>query len=589
MSNEYAHEYDRLLMADPLVIVAELLAPAFAAIAGADYVDPVVRPSDRADAQANGALALAKQLGRNPRDVAADVVAAADLRSQATLEVAGPGFINVTFDPAFVAAQVAEVSNDPALGVRREEQRIVLVDYSHPNVAKEMHVGHLRTTVIGDCLTRIASFLGHRVIRENHIGDWGRPFGLMIEHLVDIGETEAAHELSVGDLDGFYRAAAAKFEVDAEFQARSRQRVVELQGGDPETLRLWRLLVDESTRYFNSVYRRLGVLLSDDDLMGESAYNDLLPTVVERLADAGLLQTSDGAEVVFPPGYTNREGEPLPLIVRNNVGGFNYATTDLACVIDRVERLKADRLLYVVGAPQAQHLAMVFDVARMAGWLGVETEAVHVAFGNVLGPDRKMFKSRGGGTVKLIDLVDEAVARATAAVSEKNPELPEAERAEVGRMIGIGALKYADLSTDRIKDYVFDWDRMLAFEGNTAPYLQYAHARICSIFRKSGLAREATRSTSIRLDDPHERALALRILQFDAAVHDTFEKFSPHKLCTYLFELAQTFTSFYEACPVLREEVGEDTRASRLALCEQTARVLAQGLDLLGIEAPERM
>jgi arginyl-tRNA synthetase len=322
--------------------------------------------------------------------------------------------------------------------------------------------------------------------------------------------------------------------------------------------------------------------------MGESAYNDELPGVVERLRNAGLLERSDGADVVFPPGFSNREGEPLPLIVRNSVGGYGYAATDLACVVDRVERLDADVLLYVVGAPQSQHLEMVFAVARMAGWLEPPTEAVHVAFGNVLGSDRKMFKSRSGETVKLIELIDEAVERATAAVREKNPEMSDDEHAAVGEVVGIGALKYADLSTDRIKDYVFDWDRMLAFEGNTAPYLQYAHARICSIFRRAGVERSAVDASAIVLGEPQERTLALHLLQFDAAVTDALERYSPHRLCTYLFELAQAFTSFYDACPVVKAP-DEPTRRSRLALCDVAGRVLERGLDLLGIGAPERM
>ena len=579
-------------MADPLFTIAATLRAAFAQATGlpADSIDPVVRPSDRADAQANGALALAKQVGKNPREVAADAVATGLLAEAcSTAEVAGPGFINLTFKPTFLAAQLAEAASDPRLGVRSvAQQRTVVIDYSHPNVAKEMHVGHLRTTMIGDSLVRLLRFVGQRTILENHIGDWGRQFGMLIEHLLDIGETEAAHELSVSDLNTFYREASAKFEGSEEFKDRARQRVVELQSGDAETLRLWRLLVDESMRSFNDVYARLGVLLTNDDLMGESAYNDMLPTVIDRLLADGLLVESQGAAVVFPEGFLNREGEPLPLIVRNSVGGFGYAATDLACIIDRVERLHADLLLYVVGAPQAQHLNMVFAVAQMAGWLAPPVEAIHVPFGNVLGADRKMFKSRSGETVKLSALLDEAVERATASVREKNTEMSADEQAEVGRMVGIGAVKYADLSTDRIKDYVFDWERMLSFDGNTAPYLQYAHARICSIFRRAHVERASVRAVVPSLAEPQERALALTLLQFDSTVHDTLDKFSPHRLCTYLFELAQAFSAFYEACPVLKDGF-ESTRDGRLALCDLTARTLNQGLALLGIEAPERM
>jgi arginyl-tRNA synthetase len=360
-----------------------------------------------------------------------------------------------------------------------------------------------------------------------------------------------------------------------------------LQGGDAETRRLWKLLVGLSTKHFNAVYDRLGVLLSDGDLMGESAYNDLLPQVITRLDALGLLQQSDGADVVFPPGYTNRDGDPLPLIVQKGTGGFNYATSDLACVIDRIERLKADLLLYVVGAPQAQHLSMVFDVARMAGWLAEPAEAVHVAFGSVLGSDRKMLKSRSGEPLKFIDLLDESLVRAEAAVAEKNPDLAVEDRLAIARQVGIGAVKYADLSTDRVRDYVFDWDRMLSFDGNTAPYLQYAHARICSIFRRAGVDRASLRGVTPNVAEPQERALALAVLGLDSAVADTLEKYSPHRLCTYLYELATAFTSFYEHCPVLKAD--EPTRTSRLVMCDVTARVMARGLDLLGIDAPEQM
>jgi arginyl-tRNA synthetase len=576
-------------MADPLVTVSQRLAPAFAAVAGRP-ADPVVRPSDRADAQSNGALALAKELGRSPREVAQDVLAHAALDGVCSkVEIAGPGFVNLTFDDGFLAAELAVAAGDPHLGVRPAPttQRVV-IDYSAPNVAKEMHVGHLRSTVIGDSLARLAGFVGHDVRRENHIGDWGTPFGMLIEHLLDLGEAAAADELSVGDLNTFYQQARAKFDGDEAFKERARARVVSLQQGDAETLRLWRVLVAESTNYFNAVYRSLGVLLTDEDLAGESAYNELLPKVVERLAAAGLLVESEGAEVVFPPGFTNREGDPLPLIIRKGDGGYNYATTDLACVIDRIERIGASLLVYVVGAPQAQHLDMVFTVAAAAGWLVPPAQAVHVTFGSVLGEDRKVLKSRSGETVKLAALLDEAVERASAAVAEKNPDLPAAERAKVARVVGIGAVKYADLSTDRVKDYVFDWERMLSFDGNTAPYLQYAHARICSIFRRAELDRTSVRGLVPLLATAHERALALRLLQLDTAVWDSLERWAPHRLCTYLYDLATDFTAFYEHCPVLRAD-DEHLRASRLALCDLTARVLERGLGLLGIEAPEQM
>lgn len=578
-------------MADPIVTVSELLVPAFEAVGGTG-ADPVVRPSDRADAQANGALPIGKRLGQNPRQVAEAVVTAAgDVLASvcSKVEIAGPGFVNLTFSDEFLADQLVEATADAHLGVRAAPvAKRVIIDYSAPNVAKEMHVGHLRTTVIGDALVRLMTFVGHTVIRENHIGDWGTPFGMLIEHLVDLGETEAANELSLGDLDAFYKQARTKFDADPAMQDRARQRVVLLQGGDPETMRLWNLLVELSNKHFNAVYGKLGVLLTDDDIAGESKYNALLPEVIERLRAKGLLEESDGADVVFPPGFTNREGDPLPLIVQKRGGGFNYGTSDLACVIDRVERVKGDLLLYVVGAPQAQHFAMVFKVAEMAGWLHPPIEAVHVMFGSVLGADRKPLKSRSGEPLKFIDLLNEAVERAAAAVAEKNPSLSAEERADIADMIGIGAVKYADLSTDRIKDYIFDYDRMLAFDGNTAPYLQYAHARICSIFRRAEIDRASVRSNTIVLGAAQERELAKQLLAFDSAVWDTIDKYSPHRLCTYLFDLAQDFTAFYEHCPVLKAD-DDATKASRLALCDFTARVLAKGLDLLGIVAPERM
>ncbi len=578
-------------MSDPIASLTSRLEPVFADLAG-DAVDgpvhPTVRPSGHADAQVNGALPLAKRLGVNPRELAQRVVESGVFAPVGAAEVAGPGFINVTFSPEHLATELAAVVVDDHLGVARAaEPKKIVVDYSAPNVAKEMHVGHLRSTVIGDALVRMMASLGHTVIRENHIGDWGRPFGMLIEHLIDIGEDVAAEGLSQGDLDGFYKAANAKFAADEEFQERARARVVLLQGGDDETQRLWQRLVDMSTAYFNLVYRSLGVHLTDDDLMGESFYQPLMQGVYGRLEEQGLLHEDDGAMVVYPEGFTIRDGQRLPLIARSRTGAFMFATSDLACVVDRVERLDADLLLYVIGSPQAQHLQMVFEVCRMAGWLAPPVDAVHVAFGSVLGDDRKMLRSRSGHAVKLIGLLDEAVARADASIAEKNPSLTGDVRAAVARQVGIGAVKYADLSTDRIKDYVFDWDRMLAFDGNTGPYLQYAHARICSIFRRAELDRTDVRGMSITIAEPQEHALALQILAFPTALSNALDTYSPHKLCTYVYELASTFTTFYEACPILKSD--EPVRSSRLALADVTAQVLAGALDLLGIEAPEEM
>ncbi len=585
--------YDRTTMADPLHTIAGTLRDALAQATAlpADSIDPVVRPSDRADAQANGALALGKQLGRNPREVAEAAVATGLLDGVCDhVEVAGPGFINLTFKPEFLAAQLAEAAADDHLGVRSAGlTEIAVVDYSAPNVAKEMHVGHLRTTLIGDALVRMLEFVGHTVIRENHIGDWGTPFGMLIEHVVDLGGADAELNLDLADPGSFYKQARAKFDASDEFKERARARVTLLQSRtDGPTMALWQKLVDQSADYFDVVYGSLGVLLRRDDIVGESFYQPLMPAMLDRLDHAGLLDVSDGAKVVWVPGFTNREGDPLPLIVQARTGGFNYATSDITCVLDRVERLHATLLVYCIGTPQSQHLQMVFKAAEMLGVLVPPARAVHVNNGSVLGADRKMLKSRSGEPEMLLDLVDGAIERGTALVAERSPELSADDAALLGRQLGLGALKYAELSTDRIKDYVFDWDRMLSFEGNTAPYLQYAHARICSIFRRADLQRDSVSDVVPAISDPQERALALQLLQFDAAVHDAVDKFSPHKLCTYLFELAQTFTAFYEACPVLKDGF-EATRESRLALCHLTARVLQQGLALLGIDAPERM
>jgi arginyl-tRNA synthetase len=574
-------------MSDPLATLNALLEPVFAELAGGEPADPTVRPSDRADAQVNGALPLAKRVGANPRELADRVIASGVLDEIASAaEVAGPGFINVTFSPAFLSTQLDVARRDGALGLAAAEpSRKVVVDYSAPNVAKEMHVGHLRTTVIGDALVRMLEAVGHEVIRENHIGDWGTPFGMLIEHLREIDEDGTATD--VGDLDEFYKQARVAFDASQEFQERSRQRVVKLQAHEAETLERWQELVDISTRHFNRVYDKLGVLLTDDDLMGESRYQPLMPGVIERLDEAGLLEQSDGADVVFPPGFENRDGDPLPLIVQKGTGGFNYATSDLACIIDRTERLGADLLLYVVDAGQGQHFQMVYAVAEMAGWLAPPTEAVHVQFGVVLGEDRRRLRSRSGEPVKFVDLLDEAVERAAAAIAEKNPDLDDEARAEVANAIGIGAVKYAELSTDRVKDYIFDWDRLLAFEGNTAPYLQYAHARICSLFRRAEVERDDASVWPITLGEDAERELALQILAYPTAVAAVLDGYSPHKLCNYVYDLATAFTSFYEKCPILRSD--EEVKKSRLALADLTARVLAAALGLLGIEAPERM
>ncbi|MEC7544134.1 MAG: arginine--tRNA ligase [Candidatus Thermoplasmatota archaeon] len=497
------------------------------------------------------------------------------------------GFVNLRAKDSWMEEKCREICNDKRLGISLSSSpRKVAIDYSSPNVAKEMHVGHLRSTVIGDSLTRILEFLGNTVIRENHIGDWGTPFGMLIEHLLDMGEDSSENELSVGDLDAFYKTARNKFDSDESFADRSRARVVLLQGGDEETIRLWQVLVDESTRYFNEVYQLLGVLLVDDDIMGESAYHHLLPDVVSRLSEQGLLKNSDGADVVFPGGHLNRDGEPLPLIVRKGDGGYNYATTDLACIIDRVERLKVDDLLYVVGTPQSRHFEMVFSVAYQAGLLNESNSTVHVNFGSVLGKDGKVLKSRSGSAVKLVDLLKESVSRANDVIGDKNPNLTGIERENIAKAIGIGAVKYADLSTDRTRDYMFDWTRMLSFEGDTAPYLQYAHARIKSIFER--VDSDDWKSSPIQIMNEYESRLTRSIVSFSDAVESAATDLMPNRICIHLHEIASSFGSFYENCPVLNaEEI--PIKNSRLLLCDTTARILFTGLELLGIDAPNRM
>ncbi|NBE80433.1 arginine--tRNA ligase [Micromonospora rubida] len=567
-------------------LLHDRLASAFDLVAGMP-TSPGVRRSKHADFQADGALALARQLGRKPRDVAADVVRVAQLDDLCTsVEISGPGFINLTVATDALASLLAEMTRDERLGIPSvAAPDTVVVDYSAPNVAKEMHVGHLRSTVIGDAVVRLLDWLGHRVIKANHLGDWGTPFGMLIEHLLDIGESEAVAELSLGDLNSFYKAARVKFDADDSFKERARQRVVALQGGDELTRRLWRLLVAASEKYFMTVYDRFDVCLTEKDFLGESFYNDMLHPLVDELDRLGLLRESDGAKVVFPVGFVNREGEPLPLIVRKRDGGFGYAATDLAAIRYRTQELEATRLLYVVGSPQRQHFEMVYEIAREAGWLRPPARAHHVGFGSILGSDGKMFRTRGGDTIKLVDLIDEAVSRAAALVEEID-QLDDAGRAEVARMVGIGALKYADLSNDRNKDYVFDWARMLSFEGNTAPYLQYARVRILSIFRQGGVTPVRDLVT-LTVSEPAERALAIELLAFEGVIAEVAESLEFHRLATYLYGLAATFTTFYEKCPVLRAEDG--VRDDRLALCDLTARVLARGLGLLGIGAPDRM
>ncbi len=575
-------------MADPALELERRVAASIAAALPAHTgADAVIRPAGNprfGDYQSNAAMALGQATGRHPREVAAAIVEHLDLQGVAhPAEVAGPGFVNLRLTDDWLSAEATRLLDDDRVGVAPAAVPVrVVVDYSSPNVAKEMHVGHLRSTVIGDAICRLLGFLGHDVVRQNHVGDWGTQFGMLIEHLLDVG---VADNLSVSDLNAFYRQAREKFDADAAFAERARQRVLLLQSADPATMHLWRLFMEESVRHMDMVYRRLGVLLTDADLAGESMYNDDLGPTCQELVDLGIATVSDGALCVFPPGFTGRDGGPMPVMLRKSDGGYGYDATDVAALRRRVEVLGGRLVVYVVGSPQGQHLAMLFAVGEMAGWLGPDrAHAVHAWFGSVLGPDGRVLRTRSGEPPRLVDLLDEAVIRARAIVASSSRHLSEQEQADVAEAVGIGGIKYADLSVDRIKDYVFDFDRMLAVDGNTAAYLQYATARCRSILRK---AAEAP-GPAIVVSEPAERALVLKLLQLDGAVRAAAEHLQPHRLCTHLFDLAKAFTSFFDACPVLKAPTARQ-RLSRLALVDLTSRALVLGLDLIGIAAPERM
>jgi arginyl-tRNA synthetase len=561
------------------------------------------------DYQANGAMALAKRLKQKPREVAAAVVARLDVSDLAEKpEIAGPGFINLRLRPDWVAQQIGEVNPvdpqnpDDRLGVPcAEKPETVVVDYSAPNLAKEMHVGHLRSTIIGDALVRMLDFIGHKVVRQNHVGDWGTQFGMLLAYLKqllmeDPQGFKADAELS--DLEDFYRKAKTRFDGDQGFAGASREEVVLLQGGDPASLDMWRRFREVSLRHSEQVYKRLGAGLADADIRGESAYNAELPKVVEELRARHLLTESEGAQCVFLDGFVAKDGSPLPLIVQKSDEGYLYATTDLAAIRYRVGELHANRILYVVDARQSLHFQMLFACARQAGFSPPDVALVHVAFGTMMGPDGRPFKTREGGTVKLMDLLDEAEKRAYDLVSQKNADdvaagraeaLSEEQRRDIAHKVGIGAVKYADLSQSRTSDYVFSWDKMLSLDGNTAPYMQYAYARVRSIFRKGGHEAEEHRHdpAPISVESPTELALAKMILRLPETIDRTLEDYRPNVLAAYLYDLAQAFTAFYDACPVIQSP--EPVRRNRLKLCDLTARVIARGLGLLGIETAERM
>ncbi|MEU3465930.1 arginine--tRNA ligase [Streptomyces sp. NPDC006733] len=572
--------------------VSAALAAAVPSAAGAD---PLLRRSDRADFQANGVLGLAKKNKANPRELAAQVVTGLptdDLISE--IEVSGPGFLNITVSDAAITTTLAARAADDRLGVpTAENPGTTVIDYAQPNVAKEMHVGHLRSSVIGDAIAKILEFEGETVIRRHHIGDWGTQFGMLIQYLIehphelDHADADTDGEASMSRLNRTYKAARTLFDADEAFKDRSRKRVVDLQAGDPQTLALWQRFVDESKIYFYSVYNKLDIAIQDADIVGESAYNDMLVETCKILEDTGVAVRSNGALCVFFDDIKGKDGEPVPLIVQKADGGFGYAATDLSAIRDRTGNLKADTLLYVVDARQALHFRMVFETARRAGWLTDEVTVKHLPFGTVLGKDGKPFKTREGETVRLVDLLDEAVERATVVVREKNEELSDAEVAERGAEVGIGAVKYADLSTSLGRDYVFDLDRMVSLTGDTSVYTQYAYARTQSILRKAGEAK-AVAHPELPLA-PAERALGLLLDEFGDALAGVAETYEPHKLASYLYSVSSTFATFYEQCPVLKPETPDDVRENRLFLCTLTGRTLRQGMSLLGIHTPDQL
>jgi arginyl-tRNA synthetase len=561
--------------------------------AGAPEGSPgVVMPSGKpefGDYQANGVMGVAKKLKTNPRELAAAVVEHLDLSDMAQpVEIAGPGFINITLTPEFLASQL-NAARDEHLGVdRAAEPECVIIDYSSPNLAKEMHVGHLRSTIIGDALARVLGFLGHDVKRQNHVGDWGTQFGMLIAYLHRLAEQGHDHlESDLADIEDFYRQAKALFDADEAFADQSRHYVVKLQGGDADARALWGKFLDQSLAHCEAVYEQLGILLTRDDVCGESFYNADLPEVIKDLDARGLLAESQGAQCVFLEGFEDKEGNPQPMIVQKSDGGYLYATTDLAAIRHRIGTLHGDRLLYVTDARQAFHFKQLFAVARAAGFAPESVSLEHVPFGVMLGADHRPFKTRDGGIIKLTDLLAEAIDKAFALVSDKNPDLSEDTRREIANVVGIGAVKYADLSQHRTSDYVFAWDKMLSLDGNTAPYLQYAYARIKSIFRKADLTDDTIDAFTVAIDAPQERMLAVKLVQFSEVLEMVASESTPHQLCAYLYDLSGAFMSFYEACPVLKSEGA--TREARLALCELTARTIATGLGLLGIGTLEQM
>ncbi|HAT1580315.1 TPA: arginine--tRNA ligase [Raoultella ornithinolytica] len=572
-------------------LLSEKVSQALIAAGAPADCEPQVRQSAKiqfGDYQANGVMAVAKKLGMAPRQLAEQVLSHLDLNGIANkVEIAGPGFINIFLNPAFLAENVNSALASERLGVARPQAQTIVVDYSAPNVAKEMHVGHLRSTIIGDAAVRTLEFLGHKVIRANHVGDWGTQFGMLIAWL-EKQQQENAGEMALSDLEGFYRDAKKHYDEDEVFAERARNYVVKLQGGDAYFLEMWRKLVDITMTQNQITYDRLNVTLTRDDVMGESLYNPMLPGIVADLKAKGLAVESEGATVVFLDEYKNKEGEPMGVIIQKKDGGYLYTTTDIACAKYRYETLHADRVLYYIDSRQHQHLMQAWTIVRKAGYVPESVPLEHHMFGMMLGKDGKPFKTRAGGTVKLADLLDEALERARRLVAEKNPDMPADELEQLANAVGIGAVKYADLSKNRTTDYVFDWDNMLAFEGNTAPYMQYAYTRVLSVFRKAEVDEQALAAAPVIITEAREAQLAARLLQFEETLTVVAREGTPHVMCAYLYDLAGLFSGFYEHCPIITAE-SEAARNSRLKLAQLTARTLKQGLDTLGIETVERM
>lgn len=572
--------------------LSQIAGDALSEASGLENCDPNVITASKpefGDYQSNGVMSVAKKIGSKPRELANLVVEAIAAQSNPLierLEVAGPGFINIHLSDAALIQRANEIEGDLGkLIPQADAPKKIVVDYSSPNLAKEMHVGHLRGTIIGDCLARVLERQGHEIIRQNHVGDWGTQFGMLISYMREIGEAQGDLPTQLADLESFYRAAKQRFDEDPEFANIARSSVVKLQGGDEEHLTAWQLFIDESLKHCQAVYDKLNVTLSRKDLKAESFYNKELEGVVKKLEDAALLSVSDGARCVFLPEFTGKDGEPLPVIIQKTDGGYLYATTDLAAVAYRSFTLQADRSLYVVDARQSLHFQQVFAVARAAGFASENISLEHIAYGTMMGKDGRPFKTRSGDTIKLVDLLDEAIRRAHELVAGKNPGLEDAAYSEIAEKVGIAAVKYADLSKNRTSDYVFDWSSMLSFEGNTAPYLMYAYARIRSILRKQESGLENIQITTAT--EAAERNLLLKILQLPEIVDMVARDCYPNFLCNYLYELAGLFMRFYESCPILKAE--PELRDSRLALSALAAATLQQGLGLLGIETLEQM